>query len=122
MEILDNLKSLPKDYIKALSLKILLALMSLMAIGSFLMFVTVVFLYLHDYSVEVIVLGAFLVWAFFLGIISALYYIQLRAYERKKEMLSAILTNKEAIIGIGLSLLNKFLGKREKRKLRKASE
>ena len=36
-------------------------------LASFLMFATVVFLYLHHYSVEAIVLGAFLVWAIFFG-------------------------------------------------------
>jgi hypothetical protein len=108
MDLIEDLKALPKEYAIILVLKILVGLMALVGLTTCIMVVVVGYLYVHAYSFAVIIFAAFAVWLVLLLILALAYYFRLKTYRRDALVLRK-LASKEAVSSIAAYILSKLV-------------
>lgn len=111
MLLFDTLKTLPKEYLQLITLKLILVMVSTIAFLTLSMFVIVIYLYVNHYSMLTIILGGFSVWLIFLTLIAAMYFFKQYSYRNKIKILQV--TFSQTFSSLNVFLLNKFLRSRK---------
>jgi F0F1-type ATP synthase assembly protein I len=108
---MDALKSLPKDFLIAHALKMLLCLLCIITLGAALVLATTICLYLHAYSFWEVILGGSVAWILFLLVIAVVMYHKQTQYRSKRELLLGLF-NKQAMATFALHTFNSFFHKK----------
>lgn len=111
---LNEIKSLPKDYLEMGALKGLLGILAVITLGAFCVFITVLILYLCQVKTWVIVLSAWIIWGIFLAIIGGLYYFKQREIKKTTKMIYRLFNSNKAILSLGVSALTTVVNKLRK--------